>query len=57
MNKEENSKENLKIIEPKTSLFVVQARNAPIAVIFRRGPSKQIQLIGWNLTKDIFENG
>lgn len=57
MNKEENLKESLKIIEPKTSLFVIQARNASIAVIFRRGPSKQVQLIKWDKTKETFEEG
>jgi hypothetical protein len=42
---------------PKTSLFVITARNAPTAVIFRRGPSKQVLLIKWNLKDDSFEIG
>jgi len=58
MNEKENTKEtNLKIVESKTALFVIQARNAPVAVIFRRGPSKQVQLIKWNTAKDTFETG
>jgi hypothetical protein len=38
-------------------LFVIQARKAPYAVVLRRGPSKQVQLIGWRTDSDIFEPG
>lgn len=47
----------LKTIDSKTALFVIQARNSPVAVIFRRGPSKQVQLIKWDTGKDTFEEG
>ena len=38
-------------------LWVILAREAPMAVIFRRGPSKQVRLIKWNLHNDTFECG
>jgi len=38
-------------------LSVLLARSAPVGVIFRRGPSKQVLLIRWNLEKDTFETG
>ncbi len=43
--------------QPKTELFCILARNAPTAVIFRRGPSKRVLLIKWNLKNDMFEIG
>ncbi len=42
---------------PRTSLFVIPALKAPVAVIFRRGPSRQVRLIKWNLKDDSFERG
>lgn len=39
------------------SLFVILARNGRHAVIFRRGPSKQVLLIKWDRRKDRFEFG
>jgi len=38
-------------------LFVILARNGRDAVIFRRGPSKQVLLIKWDRRKDRFEIG
>lgn len=38
-------------------LFVILARNGSDAVIFRRGPSKQVLLIKWDRKKDTFEIG
>lgn len=38
-------------------LFAIFARKAPVAVIFRRGPSKWVQLIKWNTDDDSFEPG
>ena len=38
-------------------LFVIPARNAPRALIFRRGPSKWTQLILWHTQTDTFEDG
>jgi hypothetical protein len=40
-----------------TRLFVLLAREAPVAVVFRRGPSGQVLLVRWNLQKDTFEAG
>lgn len=42
---------------PPPRLWVVRAKDAPVAVIFRRGPSKQVELILWNMRKDTFERG
>src|SRR6185369_10123233 len=38
-------------------LFVILARSAPVGVVFRRGPSKWVQLIKWNTDDDSFEPG
>ncbi len=38
-------------------LFAILARQAPVGVVFRRGPSKQVLLIKWDLTRDRFELG
>src|SRR5689334_23259019 len=38
-------------------LYALLARKSPRAVIFRRGPSRQVQLISWNTEKDTFEPG
>lgn len=39
------------------SLYCILARKADSAVIFRRGPSKYIRLISWNLKNNTFEPG
>ena len=36
-------------------LFVLLARQAPIAVVFRRGPSKRVALLRWSTGTDQFE--
>jgi hypothetical protein len=38
-------------------LYAILARKEPVAVVFRRGPSKQVLLIKWNLNDDTFEYG
>jgi hypothetical protein len=38
-------------------LHIILAREAPVGVIFRRGPSRQVQLINWNLKNDSFTPG
>ena len=38
-------------------IYVLMARSAPTAVVFRRGPSKQVLLLRWNLATDTFEAG
>jgi hypothetical protein len=40
-----------------SSVFVISARKAPVAVVFRRGPSKQVLLLKWNLTTDKLQPG
>src|ERR1700760_351322 len=40
-----------------TRLFVLLARDAPVGVILRRGPSKQVLMIHWNLKNDTFVHG
>src|SRR5262249_8501963 len=38
-------------------LFMISARKSSTAVVFRRGPSKWVQLIKWNTKTDTFEPG
>lgn len=55
--------QNVKVMRKGTKaavparIFMLFARNAPVAVIFRRGPSKWVQLIKWNTDDDSFEPG
>lgn len=39
------------------SLYAIQARESPWAVIFRRGPSRFVQLIRWHTETDEFDHG
>lgn len=41
----------------KCRLYVIQARDAPRAVIFRRGPSAQVMLALWHTDSDRVEEG
>jgi hypothetical protein len=36
---------------------VIPARDAPVAVIFRRGPSAWYQVIAWDTDRDVFTDG
>ena len=38
-------------------LYALLAREAPFGVVFRRGPSKSVLLIGWNTANDTFQPG
>jgi len=38
-------------------LYVVLARETPVGVIFRRGPSKWVQIIHWDTDRDTFTPG
>jgi hypothetical protein len=38
-------------------LSVLRARDAPVAVVLRRGPSKQTLVVRWNLARNTFEEG
>ncbi len=43
--------------KPACHLFVIPARDAPFAVILRRGPSKWCHIIRWQTERDTFEPG
>ncbi|MFA6209498.1 MAG: hypothetical protein WCT03_25485 [Candidatus Obscuribacterales bacterium] len=43
--------------KPSCSLYAILARESPWAVIFRRGPSRFVQLIRWNTKTDKFDHG
>lgn len=38
-------------------LYAILARSAPVAVVFRRGPSKQVLLVSWRTDADEFREG
>ena len=38
-------------------LYALLARDAHRAVVFRRGPSKQVLLLSWDTAKDLIEDG
>ena len=42
---------------PTCRLSVILAREAPVGVIFRRGPAKWVQIIHWNTATDTFTPG
>ncbi|MCB9762049.1 MAG: hypothetical protein H6741_00255 [Alphaproteobacteria bacterium] len=42
---------------PATRLFVLVARDAPVAVVLRRGPSKQVRMLLWDLQSDQLTGG
>ncbi|WP_348946492.1 hypothetical protein ABHF33_08125 [Chitinibacter sp. FCG-7] len=44
-------------MRPSCHLAIKLARNADTAVLLRRGPSKWVQLIKWDLRNDQFEHG
>jgi hypothetical protein len=42
---------------PPCRLYFLLAREAPLGVIFRRGPSRWTRLVRWNVADDAFEMG
>src|SRR5688572_26912527 len=42
---------------PAPRLHLIQASDADVAVIFRRGPSKRVELVRWDTKRDVFERG
>lgn len=42
---------------PPPRLHLLLAREADVAVIFRRGPSKRVELVRWDTRADTFERG
>lgn len=45
------------MLTPPPRVFVITARDADSAVIFRRGPSDWFHLLKWDMTNDTFESG
>lgn len=43
--------------EPAVRLAGIVARRAPVAVVFRRGPTRHVELIRWDLAADTIERG
>ena len=43
--------------KPSARISVILAREAPVGVIFRKGPSGQVLLIKWDISEDHFEYG
>jgi hypothetical protein len=37
---------------PETRIHFIVARKAPLAVVFRRGPTRQVEVLKWDLTTD-----
>lgn len=46
-----------KDLKPQVRLYAILARAAKRAVVFRRGPSKRVQLLVWHTDTDKFEDG
>lgn len=44
-------------VKPQVRLYAILAREAPIAVVFRRGPSKRVLLVLWQTDSDCFYEG
>ena len=42
---------------PSTRLFFIVAREAPIAVVFRRGPTRHVEVLTWDLESDVLSAG
>jgi hypothetical protein len=40
-----------------TRLYFIVARKSPVAVVFRRGPTRQVELLTWDLTTDELTSG
>ena len=43
--------------KPPCRLFVIHAREQPVALILRRGPARWYHLISWRTDTDTFEHG
>jgi hypothetical protein len=42
---------------PSVSIYAILAREARVGVVFRRGPSKQVLLLLWQMNTDQFIKG
>jgi hypothetical protein len=45
------------LLKPSIRIYAILAREAPFAVVFRRGPSKQVLTISWNTETHEFRMG
>jgi hypothetical protein len=43
--------------KPSVRLYAILARKAPLAVVFRRGPTRQVLLVQWRTDTDEFSEG
>jgi len=44
-------------LQPQVRLYAILAREAKFVVVFRRGPSKRVQLLLWHTDSDEFQEG
>ena len=44
-------------MKPSTRIYAILARKAPIAVVFRRGPSRQVLTVAWDTNSHEFRMG
>ena len=47
----------LPTLRPPCCLYAILAREAPVGVIFRREPSRRVQIIHWDTATDTFTPG
>lgn len=47
----------MKATPSSVRLYAILARKSPVAVVFRRGPSRSVLLLKWNTAEDTFEQG
>lgn len=47
----------MRVAKPPCRLFVILARDRPVALILRRGPAAWYHLVLWDTAKDTFEHG
>ncbi len=45
------------VTRPPPRLFVLRARDEPVAVVFSRGPSEWTHVVHWDLRHDVFTDG
>ena len=43
--------------KPACRIYVIKAAASPVAAVFRRGPSKQVQILKWDMNTDVFTPG
>jgi hypothetical protein len=43
--------------KPACRIYVIKSPASPVAAVFRRGPSKQVQILKWDMKTDVFTPG